>query len=137
MFKNNMGKFKCPKCEYESDKWSVKRHIERKHKELSVGRAPTTVSIPPMYGDDVQAAETHKYASNLIKSHPQSHPYLNHVNQQPNTYPQRTAEMDANNTYYTKETRAPPIWGGTEIVVGALCTFGPTLILVGALVSLA
>ena len=33
-----MGKFQCPKCEYESDQWSVKRHIERKHKEPSVGR---------------------------------------------------------------------------------------------------
>jgi len=71
-----MGKFKCPKCEYESDKWSVKRHIERKHKELSVGRAPTTVSIPPMYGDDVQAAATHQHTSN-----PHVHPYLNHTNQ--------------------------------------------------------
>jgi hypothetical protein len=28
-----MGKIKCPKCVYESDSWSVKRHLKRKHKE--------------------------------------------------------------------------------------------------------
>ena len=30
-----MGKIKCPKCVYESDSWSVKRHLERKHKDHS------------------------------------------------------------------------------------------------------
>ena len=30
--------------------------------------------------------------------HPYVHPYLNNNNQQPNTYPQRTPEMVANNT---------------------------------------
>jgi len=27
-----MGNIKCPHCKYESDSWSVKRHIKRKHK---------------------------------------------------------------------------------------------------------
>ena len=64
---------------YESDEWSVKRHLERKHKEHLVGRAPTTVSVPPhrigaQYGNGVQAATSHQHASN-------HHPYLNHANQ--------------------------------------------------------
>ena len=36
------------------------------------------------------------------------HPYVHrYLHQQPNPYPQCTPEMIANNTYYTKEIRAP------------------------------
>ena len=49
--------------------------------KISVGpnlqRAPTTVSIPPLYGNAVQAAATHQHTSN---PHPHVHPYLNHTN---------------------------------------------------------
>ena len=36
-----MGKIKCPKCVYESDIWSVKRHFERKHKKQSATTSGT------------------------------------------------------------------------------------------------
>jgi hypothetical protein len=36
-----MGKIKCPKCVYESDTWSVKRHLERKHNEQLVTTSGT------------------------------------------------------------------------------------------------
>ena len=58
--------------------------------------------------------------------HPYAHPYLNHANQQPNTYPPRTAEMVANNTYYAKEVRAP-----TKVSVGPDWQSAPTEIRVG------
>ena len=35
------------------------------------------------------------------------HPCINNAYQQPNTYPQRTPSMVANNMYYAEETRAP------------------------------
>ena len=58
-----------------------------------------------------------------LNPHPHVHPYLNHVNHHPNTYPQRTPEMVANNTYYTKEIRAP-----TKISVGPNVQKAPTTI---------
>ena len=36
-----MGKIKCPKCVYESDIWSVKRHFKRKHKKQSATTSGT------------------------------------------------------------------------------------------------
>ena len=114
--------YKCSYCHLTSKKkWKIQVHETRKHKSdsrapnvMSVGpngpRAPTTVSVPPQqmgvqYGSGVQAATSHQHAYN---PHPYVHPYLNNANQQPNTYPQRTPRMAANNMYYTEETRAPP-----------------------------
>ena len=79
-------------------------------------RAPTTISVGPnrptapaqrmgiQYGNSVQAATYHQHAYN---PHPYVHPYLNNANQHPNTYPQQTPAMIANNMYYAEETRAP------------------------------
>ena len=99
----------CNYCSYQSDRlYNLKVHHKNKHgnqpyratTKMSVGsKAPTTVSIPPLYG--VQEAATHQHVSS---PHPYAHPYIQH---QPNPYPQRTPEMIANNTYYAKETRAP------------------------------
>ena len=84
----------CQYCNYQSHyKWVVRRH-EEKHRAIQTGsgpyqattkmsvgpnqqRAPTTVSIPPLYGNAVQAAATHQHTSN---PHPHVHPYLNHTN---------------------------------------------------------
>ena len=67
---------KCRYCDYESAyRPNMKRHMKNKHGN---------------HLNSVQPAETHKYPSN---PHPYVHPYLNHANQQPNPYPQRTAEM--------------------------------------------
>ena len=105
MYTRPNKKHQCNFCAYASDrKPDVKRHVEKKHPGMG----------------SVQPAGTHKYASN---PHPYVHPYLNHANQQPNPYPQRTPEMVANNTYYAKETRAP-----TKISVGPNVQRAPTTI---------
>ena len=84
----------CRFCTYQTTvKSNLKRHIKNKHGNHSVA------------------------ASN---PHPYVHPYLH---QQPNPYPQRTPEMIANNTYYTKETRAP-----TKISVGPNVQRAPTTV---------
>ena len=108
MYTRPNKKHQCNFCAYASDrKPDVKRHVEKKHPGMG----------------SVQPAGTHKYASN---PHPYVHPYLNHANQQPNTYPPRTAEMVANNTYYAKEVRAP-----TKVSVGPDWQSAPTEIRVG------
>jgi hypothetical protein len=88
-----MGKIKCPNYLYASDKWSVKRHFERKHRK----QLATTNG-------------TYQGQRNYA-SHPQPHlhPYITSGTQQGNNFPQRTPEMVANNTYYAKETRAPTV----------------------------
>ena len=35
-----MKKYSCPSCSYQSDLWSVKRHIERIHKNTANERTP-------------------------------------------------------------------------------------------------
>jgi hypothetical protein len=88
-----MGKIKCPKCVYESDTWSVKRHLERKHKE-KLGTTSGTYQGHRNYA-----------------SHPQPYvnPYISSGTQQGNTYSQRTPWMDANNMDYGEETTAPTV----------------------------
>ena len=73
--------------------WVVRRH-EKKHRAIQTGsgpyqattkmsvspnlqRAPTTVSIPQLYGNAVQAEATYQHTSN---PHPHVHQYLNHTN---------------------------------------------------------
>ena len=100
---------KCRYCDYESAyRPNMKRHMENKHGN---------------HLNSVQPTETHKDPSN---PHQYVHPYLNHANQQHNTYPPRTAEMVANNTYYAKEVRAP-----TKVSVGPDWQSAPTEIRVG------
>ena len=70
------------------------------------------------HGNHPVAAHQHTF-----NPHPHAHPYLNHVNHHPNIYPQRTPEMVANNTYYTKGIRAP-----TKISVGPNVQKAPTTI---------
>ena len=87
---------------------------------MSVGphlqRAPTTVSIPPLYGNGVQAAGTHQHTSN---PHPHVHPYLNHTNQ---SIPSNWFKAQHPHGYeYAKETRAP-----TKVSVGPDCQPAPT-----------
>ena len=121
----------CNYCSYQSDRlYNLKVHQRNKHgnqpyrapTKMSVGpygsRAPTTVSIPPLYSNGVQAEATHQHVSN---PHPYVHPYIQQ--QQSNSYPQRTPEMVANNTYYAKEIRAP-----TKIGVGPNVQRAPTTI---------
>ena len=63
-----MKKYSCPNCKYQSDLWSVKRHILRVHNGDNSGNinevsarnniiAPTTMSI----GDNVGRASTTMY----------------------------------------------------------------------------
>ena len=84
----------CSYCNYNTTViFNLRRHIKNKH-----GNHTVAASNP----------------------HPYVHPY---VQQQPNSHPQRTAEMVANNTYYAKETRAP-----TKISVGPNGPRAPTTI---------
>ncbi len=77
----------CNHCDYKSERiWCINRHTKAKHGAIQTGsgpyqpptkisvdpnlqRAPTTVSIPPLYGNGVQAAATHQHTSN-------PHPYV-------------------------------------------------------------
>ena len=78
----------CKYCSYQSDRlYNLNVHLRNKHGNHSNSAQKVAASNP----------------------HPYLHPYLNNNNQQPNTFPQRTAEMVANNTYYAKETRAPTV----------------------------
>ena len=82
--------------------------------KMSVGpngsRAPTTVSIPPLYGNGVQAAATQQHASN-------PHPHLNHANQDASAVKSvPTTWFMAQHPHgyeYGKEVRAP-----TKVSVG-------------------
>ena len=49
-----MSKIKCPKCVYESDAWSVKRHFERKHKKQSATTYPQRT--PDMVANNIYYA---------------------------------------------------------------------------------
>ena len=83
----------CSYCNYNTTViFNLRRHIKNKH-----GNHTVAASNP----------------------HPYVHPYVQQ--QQPNSHPQRTAEMVANNTYYAKETRAP-----TKISVGPNGSRAPT-----------
>ena len=120
----------CGKCNFStSRKFNLVRHFERKHqtqstfnghekqgKRVQNGRGSHT----SQYGCGVQAETSHQHVSN---PHPYVHPYLNHANQQPNTYPQRTPMMVANNMHYAEETRAP-----TKISVGPNGPRAPTTV---------
>ena len=86
-----MGKIKCPKCVYKSDSWSVKRHLERKHKEHLTTTNGTY--------------QTHRnYAS-----HSYVNPYINNGTKHDNTYSHQTTWTDAYNMGYGMEARAPTI----------------------------
>ena len=87
----------CSYCNYNTTViFNLRRHIKNKH-----GNHTVAASNP----------------------HPYVHPFLSHANQQVNTYPHRTPEMVANNTYYAEETRAP-----TKISVGPNGPRAPTTI---------
>ena len=93
--------FSCDYCKYQSTrKYNLNVHINNKHGS--------------------QSTASKAYTS---QPHPYVHPFLSHANQQVNTYPHRTPEMVANNTYYAKETRAP-----TKISVGPNGPRAPTTI---------
>ena len=105
----------CNYCSYQSDRlYNLKVHHKNKHgnqpyqatTKMSVGpngsKAPTTVLIPPLYGNGVQAAATHQHTSN---PHPHVHPYLNHTNQ---SIPSNWFIAQHPHEYeYGKEIRAP------------------------------
>ena len=64
---------KCKYCDYQSPyRPNLRRHEKNKH--------------------DFQEPNSHQHVSN---SHPYVHPYINNTNQQVNTYPQRTPEMQS------------------------------------------
>jgi hypothetical protein len=92
---------KCKYCDYKSPyRPNLRRHEKNKH--------------------DFQETNPHQHVSN---SHPYVHPFLSHANQQVITYPHRTPEMVANNTYYAEETIAP-----TKIYVGPNGPRAPTTV---------
>lgn len=66
-----MGNFKCPKCPYESDSWSVKRHLERKHKDY----------FTTQYESD-QTSEP-QLRTSYMQAYPQVHPEQLVQQQQP------------------------------------------------------
>ena len=54
-----MKKYSCPNCAYQSDLWSVKRHIERIHKNTANERTPESQytqlhyeTVPIQHGSD-------------------------------------------------------------------------------------
>jgi len=110
----NNKKYICSFCGFIThNKYNLDVHKKNKH------RAPTTVSIPPLYGNGVQAAATHQHTSN-----PHVHPYLNHTNQ---SIPSNWFIAQHPHEYeYATETSAP-----TKVSVGPDCQPAPTKIRVG------
>ena len=110
----NNKKYVCSFCGFRTHKkYNLDVHKKNKH------RASTTVSIPPLYGNGVQAAATHQHTSN-----PHVHPYLNHTNQ---SIPSNWFIAQHPHEYeYAKETSAP-----TKVSVGPDCQPAPTKIRVG------
>ena len=93
MYINSKMIHKFSYCNYESHyKWVVNRHMEMKHQNQNIHNYHTQAST--------------SYASD---PHPYLNPYLTNANQQPNTFPQQTSWMVANNMDYAVETRAPTV----------------------------